>query len=145
MKKIRGDEWIGVIIHIYKETSEGNSLFACVKLGKMSFFFSFFFYKIGVQAGRTGPMRGISTSGRKEVAGKGSKRVNKVQKLCTHVRKCKNDTCWNYSRNWGGKGEQKNSSMMYLIHYQNFCKYHSLSPPAQQLKKKKKQKCYWQH
>jgi hypothetical protein len=22
-------------------------------------------------------------------------------KTCTHVSKCKNDTCWNYIRNWG--------------------------------------------
>jgi hypothetical protein len=27
------------------------------------------------------------------VGGKGSRRVNMVQKMCTHVCKCKNDTC----------------------------------------------------
>jgi hypothetical protein len=31
--------------------------------------------------------------------GKGCKKVNAVQILCTHVCKWKNDTCWNYSRN----------------------------------------------
>jgi hypothetical protein len=45
----------------------------------------------------------VGTSGAEEVAGKGSRRVNMVQKMCTHVCKCKNDTCRNYSRN-GGKG-----------------------------------------
>jgi hypothetical protein len=31
-----------------------------------------------------------------------------VVEICTHVYKCKkNETCWNYSRNWmkGNKGE----------------------------------------
>jgi hypothetical protein len=28
-----------------------------------------------------------------EVLGKGSRMVNVVQKMCTHVYKCKNDTC----------------------------------------------------
>jgi hypothetical protein len=45
--------------------------------------FSFFFYKIG---GGVGP---VLLGG----AGKGYRRVNKVQVLCTHVCKCKNDTC----------------------------------------------------
>jgi hypothetical protein len=31
--------------------------------------------------------------------GKGGRRVNTVQKISTHVYKCKNDTCSNYSRN----------------------------------------------
>jgi hypothetical protein len=35
------------------------------------------------------------------VAGKGDRRVNTVQTLCTHVCKCKNDTCRNCSTNWG--------------------------------------------
>jgi hypothetical protein len=30
---------------------------------------------------------------KREVAEKGGRRVNMVQKLCTHVCKCKNDTC----------------------------------------------------
>jgi hypothetical protein len=46
MEKIRGDESIGVIIHIDMEISQGNSLcsYFNLKQAKMSFF-SFFFYK----------------------------------------------------------------------------------------------------
>jgi hypothetical protein len=38
--------------------------------------------------------------------------------MCTHVRKCKNDTCWNYSRNggrrrWRRMVERGNSCMIY--------------------------------
>jgi hypothetical protein len=57
MKKIRGDETIGVIILIYMEISQANSLCSCLylKQAKMSCFslylFSFFFYKIGEQEG----------------------------------------------------------------------------------------------
>jgi hypothetical protein len=43
MKKIRRDKPIGVIIHMYMEMSQGNSLY--LKHAKMSFF-SFFFHKI---------------------------------------------------------------------------------------------------
>jgi hypothetical protein len=37
--------------------------------------------------------RGLGTSGRGKVAGKGDRRVNMVQKMGTHVHKCKNETC----------------------------------------------------
>jgi hypothetical protein len=65
---------------------------------------------------------------------------NTVQKMSTHVCKCKNDTYWNYSRNWG-RGEWRrmvegvNSSMIYLIHCKNLCKCHNVPPPAQKRKK----------
>jgi hypothetical protein len=54
------------------------------------FFFlslSFFFYKVGEQEDRTDPAVGGGG------AGKGGKRVDMVQKMCTLVCKCKNDTC----------------------------------------------------
>jgi hypothetical protein len=79
MRKIRGDEPIGTIIHIYREVPQGNSLCIYLKQVKMSFFS---LYKIREQEGRTG-----STSGR------GEERVNIVQILCTHVYKWKNDIC----------------------------------------------------
>jgi hypothetical protein len=46
MKKNRGDEALGVIIHIYMEISQGNSLWSYLyhKQAKMSVFS---FYKIG--------------------------------------------------------------------------------------------------
>jgi hypothetical protein len=72
----------------------------------MSFFF---FYKIVEQEGKTGPAQGggwYQWEG--EVAGKRGRRMNKMQKLCTHVCKCKNSTCWNYSRN-GEQGVNENN------------------------------------
>jgi hypothetical protein len=38
MKRNRGDEPIQVIVHVYMETSQGNSLCSYLKQGKMSFF-----------------------------------------------------------------------------------------------------------
>jgi hypothetical protein len=60
MKKIRRHEPIGIIIHIYMEMSQGNSLCRYLKQAKKSFLFvfSFFFYKIGEQEGGTGPVDG---------------------------------------------------------------------------------------
>jgi hypothetical protein len=43
-----------------------------------------------------------------EVVGKGGRKVNKVQVLCTHVCKCKNDTFRNYSKD--GVGEMRENS-----------------------------------
>jgi hypothetical protein len=39
------------------------------------------------------PVGRFGTSGRREVAEKGDRRVNTVQKLCTYACKCNNDTC----------------------------------------------------
>jgi hypothetical protein len=36
---------------------------------------------------------GVGISGKGEVAGKEDRRVNRVQRMCTHICKCKNDTC----------------------------------------------------
>jgi hypothetical protein len=79
MKTIRGDKPIGVIIHLYKEISQRNSLcsYLYLKQAKMSCFsfypFSFFMYIIGEQEGRTSPAQGwkAGTSGKGEVLGKG--------------------------------------------------------------------------
>jgi hypothetical protein len=35
----------------------------------------------------------VDTSGKGKMAGKGGRRMNTVQIMCTHVCKCKNDTC----------------------------------------------------
>jgi hypothetical protein len=61
---------------------------------KMSFF-SFFLYKIGEQEGRIGHSGGwgVGTSQKGGWQGKGGRRVNMMQIVCTHVCKCKNDTC----------------------------------------------------
>jgi hypothetical protein len=93
---------------------------------KCHIFFSF-------REGRTGPVWGIGTSGRREEVRKGCGRMNMVQILCTHVCKWENETCSNYSRN-GGRGDKRkmmegvNSTTMY---YKNFGKCHNV-PPAQQ-------------
>jgi hypothetical protein len=49
------------------------------------------FYKIGEQKGGIG-LAHEGNSGKGEVAGKGDRRVNIVQKMCTHICKCKNNT-----------------------------------------------------
>jgi hypothetical protein len=70
MKKIRGNKPIGVIIHIYKEIPQGNSLcnYLYLKQAKMSCFsfylFSFFFYKTVEQEGLTGSTNGEVTGER---------------------------------------------------------------------------------
>jgi hypothetical protein len=94
MKKNKGKEPAGVIKHTYMELSQGNSLcsYFYLKQAKMSFFF---FYKIREQEGRAGPAWGEQCwyRGRGRGVGKGDRRVNMAQILCTHVCKCKNDTC----------------------------------------------------
>jgi hypothetical protein len=44
-----------------------------------------FFYKIREQEGKTGSVWGVGTREREEDVGKGYRRVNMVQILCTHV------------------------------------------------------------
>jgi hypothetical protein len=51
------------------------------------------FYKIGEQEGRTGPVRGIGTSGSGKEVGKECQRVNIVQIVCTHVCRWKKGAC----------------------------------------------------
>jgi hypothetical protein len=80
------------------EMPQGNSLCSYVYLKQariscFSFYFlSFFFYKIGQQESRTGPAQGVGLAlvGRSREK---DRRMNMVQKMCTHLCKCKNDTC----------------------------------------------------
>jgi hypothetical protein len=77
------------------------------------------------------------------VVGKRDRRMNMVQKMCTHVCKCKNNSCWNHSRNQGrrDKGEWVegvNSSMKYLIHCKSFCKCPNESPTSTTIKNSSK-------
>jgi hypothetical protein len=84
------------------------------------------------------------TSARGEVLGKGGRRWIWCNKMCTHVSKCKSDTCWNYSRNQGRErwrmDEEVNSCIIYLIH----CKYlyicHSVPPPCTTIEEKKRKR-----
>jgi hypothetical protein len=76
--------------------------------------------------------------------GKGYSRVNMVQILCTHVRKWRNEICWNCSifQEWRDKGEwwRGEFKMIYLVYCKKyFCKCHYV-PPAEQYKKRKKYK-----
>jgi hypothetical protein len=62
----------------------------------MSFFFlSFIFFSSKkLENKRTKEiLEGEGSSGRRKVVGKGGRKVNMVQKMCTYVCKCKNDTC----------------------------------------------------
>jgi hypothetical protein len=97
VKRTRRDELIGAEIHICMETTQG--IFLCgylyLTLAKTSCFsfylLCFFFYKIREQEGRTGLGEGWhSWKGRG--GGERGRRMNTVQIVYTHVRKCKNDT-----------------------------------------------------
>jgi hypothetical protein len=63
------------------------------------------------------------------------RRMSMVQTRCTHICKCKNDTCWNCSGNegrraWEREVEGVNSSMIYLIHCKNICKCYNVFTPS---------------
>jgi hypothetical protein len=80
------------IVHLYVEILQETPWVASylyLKQAKMSLF-SFFLYKIGEQV-----LLGGERWYQKEEGGgrKGCRRVNMLQVLCTHVCKCKNDTC----------------------------------------------------
>jgi hypothetical protein len=100
MKKIR-DKTIGVIIHIYiwKYHKETPCVYLYVKQAKMSCFsfylFSFSTYNIGEQEGGTSPAQegGLAPVGGGRCWVKGGRRVNTMQKMCTHVCNCNNSTC----------------------------------------------------
>jgi hypothetical protein len=92
VKRIRGDESIGVVYawKYHKETPCVPN-FTSKKQNSHVFLFTFFFYIFREQEGRT-DVGGVGTSGG-GVAGKWGRRVNMMQKMCTHVCKCKNNTC----------------------------------------------------
>jgi hypothetical protein len=62
------------------ETSQGNSLCSYLKQTK-----SFFFFKIGEQEGKTGPVCGVDTIGKRKGIRKGCRRFNVVEISYTHV------------------------------------------------------------
>jgi hypothetical protein len=74
------------------EISRGNSLcsylyFKQAKTSCFSFIFCFFFYRIREQESSIGPAggEGVGISGRREVVGKGGRRMYTAQIMCTHV------------------------------------------------------------
>jgi hypothetical protein len=73
------------------EVPQGDSLYRCVKQGKMLFFF---FYKIREKEGGTGPARVVGTSGKGEDVRTGYRRVI-WYKYCVHMY----DIHLNYSMN----------------------------------------------
>jgi hypothetical protein len=71
--------------------------------------FSFLFCKIREQESRTDPAQRGSLALVGGIGGR-ERGVNMVQKVCTHVCKCKNDTCCNYSMHqWVGEGMKGSS------------------------------------
>jgi hypothetical protein len=97
MKKNRGDELILVKVHIYMEILQENSLhsFLYLKQEKMSFLKICFFpiQSENKRAEQVLSREGTVASGREDTVGKGGRRINIVQKLCTYISKCKNDIC----------------------------------------------------
>jgi hypothetical protein len=89
MKKIRGGKSIGVTIYLYMETSQGNSLCSYLyhkqKCHVFLFLFFFFIKSDNRRAEQVCPVGRIGPSGRGEVVGEGDRRVNIVQKMCTHI------------------------------------------------------------
>jgi hypothetical protein len=89
---------------MYMEVSQGNSLCRYLKQTEVSFFF---FYKIGEQEDRRGPVSGVRTSGRREDVGKRCRRVNTVQILYTHISKWKKMRLVVTITGMGGGGERR--------------------------------------
>jgi hypothetical protein len=80
------------------ELSQGNSLcsYLYLELAKMLCFSFSLFSSAKSEKRRQNRSCGVGwrhvgTSGSRQMAGKGDKRVNIMQKMCTHVCKCKND------------------------------------------------------
>jgi hypothetical protein len=84
-----------------------NAMYSCIAILSKQKCHFFFFYKNGEQESRIGSVWVVGSSWTGEDMGRGCRRVNTVQILCTHVYKWRNETCWNYSRNVGknDKGE----------------------------------------
>jgi hypothetical protein len=80
------------------EISQGNSLcnYLYLEQTKMSCFSCYFFSFAKLENRRAEqvlPRGRVVTSQRGELAEKGGRRMNTVQKMCTNACKCKNDTC----------------------------------------------------
>jgi hypothetical protein len=75
----------------------------------------------------------VGIIGREEDVGKGSRRVNIVQILCTHICKCKNEK--NEKGDTGEWWRGVKSSIKCLLYCKKFCKCHNV---YQHNKKKKK-------
>jgi hypothetical protein len=94
MKKFKGYIPIGVIIHIYMEISQGNSLGTYLYLKQAKNVFHFIFSLFSSTKSENKSTQSESWHlWQGEVLGKRDRRINMVQKMCTHVCKCKNDTC----------------------------------------------------
>jgi hypothetical protein len=84
---MHGNTWkFPVSLSVFLSQTSKNAMFL---------FLSFLFCKIGEQECGTGPVQvgRVGTSGRGQVVGKGGRRANSVQKMCTRACKCKNDAC----------------------------------------------------
>jgi hypothetical protein len=97
MEKIK-DKQHEVIVHISMEISQGISLCSYLNLKQANcqvFLFIFYLFPSTKSENRRVKQVhwGGSTSGRGEVGRRGDRRVNMVQKMCTHTCKCKNNTC----------------------------------------------------
>jgi hypothetical protein len=90
-KKYRGDELIWVIIHIYIDMSEENSLCCYLKQTKMIFFSST--KSENKRAGKILPGCLVPEGQGRSWGRKGHRRVNTMKILGTHVCKWENGTC----------------------------------------------------
>jgi hypothetical protein len=85
MKKNKGDEPIGVLMHIYMEMSQGNSLCSYLYLFSSTKSENRREDQVLQEWRRLG---GLILVGGGEEVGKGCRRINTVQKMFTHVCTC---------------------------------------------------------
>jgi hypothetical protein len=94
MKKIRGDKSIRLsYIYTWKYHKETLCVVTFISNKKNVIFFFFFSTKSESRRAKPVLPRGGSGTSRiaGEVVGIGRRRMNKMQKMCTHVCKCEND------------------------------------------------------
>jgi hypothetical protein len=124
VKRSGRDKPIGVVIHMYMETTQRISLYSYLylKLAKMPCFSNyvlrFFFYKIREQGSRRGSPQdgGVGHLGKGENGGERDRRVNKVQIMYTHECKCKKDVeTIPGIRGWGMKESSGEGKFKYDI------------------------------
>jgi hypothetical protein len=98
VKKTGRDETIGVVIHTCIETTRGNSLgnYLYLEPAKMPCSLSIFYVFSSTKSVNRRENRfwvGVGIGERREVVGKGGRRINIVLIMYTCACKCKNDTC----------------------------------------------------
>jgi hypothetical protein len=99
---------------MYMEMSQWNSLYSYLKQIKVSFFNN------KGQEGKTGLVWSLLPV----VGGgyKGRMKEDECVEICTHVWKCLNEPCWNYSKKESGIKENDGGVNLTKMYCKHFCK-----------------------